>query len=366
MKNELIKGERINDKSQETDLIELTSKIWMNKKGVIIMTTISVIIGVIIALLLPNKYTSGTTFIPQMNSSGFEAPSRLSGLASLAGINLGNSSSFQEFPPNLYPRMVLSVPFRNDLLGLEIQQQDTTYQLSDYLIQKRRQGLWPLLLKYTIGLPRVLFGAEDDIEIFQEAGKTYKLTKDDVILYEYLDANLILELNDNEGFVGLSFTDEDKFVAAQVAQEAMLLLQERIIKFRNQSAMELLTFTEDQYFKQEEKYNSLQDTFAIYRDNNLSLTTVYAKIKQQRLSREIGIAASVLEQLASHVEQAKLKLNQDTPIFTIIEPAYIPYKKSSPKRSLIVIGFCFFGFLSSAGFYLLKDFVKDTIDQIVG
>ena len=175
-----------------------------------------------------------------------------------------------------------------------------------------------------------------------------------------------MELNDNEGFVGLSFTDEDKFVAAQVAQEAMLLLQERIIKFRNQSAMELLTFTEDQYFKQEEKYNSLQDTFAIYRDNNLSLTTVYAKNKQQRLSREIGIAASVLEQLASHVEQAKLKLNQDTPIFTIIEPAYIPYKKSSPKRSLIVIGFCFFGFLSSAGFYLLKDFVKDTIDQIVG
>ena len=32
MKNELIKGERINDKSQETDLIELTSKIWMNKE----------------------------------------------------------------------------------------------------------------------------------------------------------------------------------------------------------------------------------------------------------------------------------------------------------------------------------------------
>ena len=103
---------------------------------------------------------------PQMNSSGFEAPSRLSGLASLAGINLGNSSSFQEFPPNLYPRMVLSVPFRNDLLGLEIQQQDTTYQLSDYLIQKEDYD-YTLLLKYTIGLPRVLFGAEDDIEIFQ-------------------------------------------------------------------------------------------------------------------------------------------------------------------------------------------------------
>ena len=38
---------------------------------------------------------------------------------------------------------------------------------------------------------------------------------------------------------------------------------------------------------------------------------------------------NVTQQLAAQVEQAKLQVNKNTPVFTIINPVTIPYEKSN-------------------------------------
>jgi LPS O-antigen subunit length determinant protein (WzzB/FepE family) len=62
-----------------------------------------------------------------------------------------------------------------------------------------------------------------------------------------------------------------------------------------------------------------------------------------------------VQQLASQVEQAKLQVNKDTPVFTTIKPVTIPFERSAPKRSLIVITFLFLGFVLSCGYVLVKE-----------
>jgi LPS O-antigen subunit length determinant protein (WzzB/FepE family) len=68
--------------------------------------------------------------------------------------------------------------------------------------------------------------------------------------------------------------------------------------------------------------------------------------------------------LASQVEQAKLQVNKDTPVFTTIKPVTIPYEKSAPKRALIVITFLFLGFVLSTGYVLVKTPAIEIIKSI--
>jgi uncharacterized protein involved in exopolysaccharide biosynthesis len=78
----------------------------------------------------------------------------------------------------------------------------------------------------------------------------------------------------------------------------------------------------------------------------------------------VNISESIVQQLASQVEQAKLQVNKDTPVFTTIKPVTIPFERSAPKRSLIVISFAFLGLVFSTGYILVKEPLSDIIKSI--
>jgi len=85
-----------------------------------------------------------------------------------------------------------------------------------------------------------------------------------------------------------------------------------------------LTFTARQYEENNIAYERLQDSLAIFKDQNLNISSSLYQNRLDRLERELNIASSVAEQLASQVEQAKLQVNKDTPVFTVIEPVTVP------------------------------------------
>ncbi len=351
------------------DLIALLKQIYKDRKLIISSAIVSAILGVVVALATPNTYTSGATFIPQTGTDS-KPSSSLSGLASLAGINLGGmSGGGSDIPPTLYPQIISSVPYKLDLLDEWIEVSDSEISLGEYLGDDSGSSILGIVKKYTIGLPGTILSAlrgsssEGTSEV---QGELYQISEDDRKLFEVLNTKLILSLNEKEGFVTLEFSDEDKFVAAQVAERAKELLQERIIAFKNQSARELLDFTTKQYQENKTSYEALQDSIAIFKDQNLNISSSLYQNRLDRLERELNIASSVVEQLASQVEQAKLQVNKDTPVFTIIEPVTVPFERSAPKRSLIVVIWTFLGVVLSTGFILVKDPAKEIIASIRG
>ena len=64
------------------------------------------------------------------------------------------------------------------------------------------------------------------------------------------------------------------------------------------------------------------------------------------------------------MEQAKLQVNKDTPVFTTIKPVTVPFERSAPKRSQIVIVFGFLGLFFSCGYVLLKEPAIEIIKSI--
>jgi uncharacterized protein involved in exopolysaccharide biosynthesis len=348
------------------DLIALLKQIYQGRKLIVLSAFVAAILGVVLALATPNTYTSGATFIPQTGGDS-KPSSSLSGLASLAGISLGGMGGGSDIPPTLYPQIISSIPYKLDLLDKTIEVSDSEISLGEYLADDSGSSILGTLKKYTIGLPGTILSAlkgSSTEGISQEQGELYQISEDDRKLFEALNTKLILLLNEKEGFVTLEFSDEDKFVAAQVAERAKELLQERIIAFKNQSARELLDFTTKQYQENKTSYEALQDSIAIFKDQNLNISSSLYQNRLDRLERELNIASSVVEQLASQVEQAKLQVNKDTPVFTIIEPVTVPFERSAPKRRLIVVIWTFLGAVLSTGFVLVKDPAKEIIASI--
>ena len=340
----------------EIDLIELLKKVYLEKKFILKTSILAALFGIVYALFQPNEFTSSTTFIPQLSSGVKTGGSSLGGLASLAGINIGGIESSSEFPPTLYPQVVESVGFKLDLLASTIKLNDEEIFVKDYFSnQGSSLNFLGTIKKYTIGLPSLLLGSFNSQDFALSKSEIYSVSQEDKELFDIISDALSLSINDKEGFITISFTENNKNVAAQLTQISQNLLQEKIIEFKNKSSKEMLDFALKQYSEKKESYETLQDERAIFVDKNINISSSLFQNKLSRLESEVNISESIVQQLASQVEQAKLQVNKDTPVFTTIKPVTISFEKSAPKRSLIVIAFLFLGFVLSFGYVLVKE-----------
>lgn len=92
--------------------------------------------------------------------------------------------------------------------------------------------------------------------------------------------------------------------------------------------------------------------------SSLNLFIPFEKVPQIgmqyiRLKRDYEIQSKILEFIYPFYEQAKIQEQKDIPIVLVVDKAIPPEKKSSPKRSLIVIGAFLLAFFFSTGYVLI-------------
>ena len=349
----------------EIDLIELLKKVYLEKKFILKISLLAALFGVVYALFQPNEFTSSTTFIPQLSSGVKTGGGSLSGLASLAGINIGGTESSPEFPPALYPQVLESTPFKLKLLSSKIITYNQNITVREYFLNKESSiNIFTFLQNYIFSLPSKLFSSFTKNSEKSPSSLIYSMSEDDYNLFKKLDSALTLLIHEKEGFITMTFTDENPKVAAQITRIAQTLLQQKIIDFKIKSSKELLDFTLNQYNDKRVDFEILQDERALFVDKNINISSSLYQNKLDRIESELNIVQTVVKQLASQVEQSKLQVNKNTPVFTTIKPVHIPYLRSAPQRSLIVIIFLIFGFVLSCIYIFIKKPALEIIKSI--
>ena len=347
----------------EINLVALTKEFWLHRKFVIKVVIGFVIVGLLYALQSKNYFTASTTIVPV--TEGKSVGGNLGGLASLAGINLGGlGSAGGEISPELYPEITASVPFRLELLNTKIKVADSdslvTYQY--YFEEVYSPELLGILKKYTIGLPgliiRSLRSSDDEIRVKKDSS-LFKLPEEQFELIEQLGEQISLNVNDKEGFVSLSITMPEAEAAAQMTLRAQELLQEYVLQFKTQKSKEQLAYLEERFQEKEKEFEEKKLKLALFQDRNNNINSAVARTKLLQLQSEYDLAFTVYSELAKQLETQRLQVKKDTPIFTILKPVTIPNKKAGPKRSLILIGFTFFGFIVSLGYIYIKSLLLD-------
>ena len=104
-------------------------------------------------------------------------------------------------------------------------------------------------------------------------------------------------------------------------------------------------------WKKRKEYESAQQKLAVFDDKNQNVVTSLAKTERQKLQYDYDLAYEVYKSLAQQLEEGKIKVKEETPVFTIIEPIVIPIQKSEPLRIFITITFMLIGFLGTV-FYI--------------
>ena len=355
-----------NDKSLEDgeiDVLSLLLKIWKNKFLLIKISFFFGLIGVIYAISSPNIYTASTTFLPK-NQSSVSSDGGIGGLASLAGINIGNvTNTNSDIPTNLYPTFLKSFFFMDALMAMKVRENGKNITYKNYLLEKKSTYNVSLIIKYTIGLPSLIKNA-----IFSKLNtlpKTEspnsgirKMSEQEESLYGTISSALKISTDGKTGLVTLSFESSNPEVAAIMTLEAQQLFQEEMINFKIKNAQESLFYIEKLFNEKKVEFEYRQDEIAQFKDQNQSISSGLFRNKISRLEAELAVLGSVYQDLAKQVESAKIQVSKDTPLFTTIKPVFIPNKRSRPQRTIQVFASLFIGVLIGIVYILSIDSVR--------
>ena len=328
----------MDNNSDEIDLIELLKTAWNGKKQIIIISFVFALLGVAAALLSPVVYTSSTIFINSQTESS--TSSGLSGVASLVGINLGGMSSGSEIPPSMYPQLGESIEFKRDLLNSNIDEKEQI-KLKDFLANYND------IEKSVTENNNKLFISEYENELFNVI--------DDVIS---------ISVNQKDGFVTISAKMPNSEYAANTCINAREILQKTIIDNRIKSAKQKLEYSEKQLASKRIEFEEIQNKLAYFNDSNINLVTSSVINERDKLEAEFQIINAVIIELSKQVEQRKLQVSEDTPVFSIVKEASMPVKRSSPKRAQMVLIFGFIGLATSILYTLIKVPVAEIVKEI--
>jgi LPS O-antigen subunit length determinant protein (WzzB/FepE family) len=326
-----------NIKDDEIDLVEILKKIYKSRKFILIISFSFALLGVAVAMLSPIKFSSETIFITQNQESN---SSSLSGVASLVGINLGTSNFGGEIPSSMYPQVTQSPKFKRLLLNSNIDF-DNKINLKQYLIDYYK------------------LNTEND-----KINSDLYVSELENDCFEIIDEIISVNVDQKDGFISLSSTLAVAEYSTNLTINAKEILQEIIINNKIESANRNLIFSQQQLEQKKLIFDEIQAKLAYFSNSNLNSVNSFVINEKDKLEAEFQIINAVVTELSKQVEQVKLQVSKDTPVFSTIKEAVIPNKRTSPKRTQLVIIFGFLGLVISTGFILTKDMLFDVFDEV--
>ena len=356
----------------QADLVELVQRLWINRGLIIKVAGVFVVLGVLVALFSSKVYTSACDVVPQTSDSS--AASRMSSLAALAGINLSQMQDVKSLSPLVYTNIMKSTTFRKELMQTPLNFKDVEHPISFYEYytneEYNKPGVGGYILKYTIGLPFVILDAirgeqpQPDYGKLNESGESslQTVTKEEYECLKVLDDCVTLRLDDKKGYVTITANMPEAIPAAQMAQSALELLQKYITEFKIAKVQSNLDFVQERYNDAKNTFEDVQARRAKFRDANMNTTRYSAHAELEKLDAEYTLALNLYKELSTQLEQTKISVKETTPVLTVINPVTVPYKKSKPKRVIILFAYTFFGALAGIGCVLLLP----TVAEITG
>ena len=362
----------------EIDLGDLLRQIWNKRRIVWAATIITFIIGILVAIMSSEEYEASVVLMPQASDAnngvgaGF-----LRQLGGISGLGLGGASSSGTLSPNLYPEITRSTPFYLDIIekDLYFPTLDSTINLTQYFIEVQQPNFLDYVKMYTIGLPGIIINLPAKVinavkdkpvalpsldkekptsaDTLTNVNEPVRLTGRQRAAIGKMKGRITTSIEENST-VRISAEMPDPMVAAEATQMAASYLTNYILEYRTEKAQQDLVFVQNQYDEKKERYNASQRRLARFRDRNMNIISETALIEQQQLEAENQLAFGLYQSLAQQLEQAKIKVQEETPVFKVLEPIQVPSSKSKPNRELIIILSIFVGFFLGLGIVFLQ------------
>lgn len=315
---------------------------------------VGVVLGILIALGTPKQYTVSITLSPEMGSSKSG-----SGLASMAASFLGGSigsDSPDALNATLTPDIVTSTPFLMELFDARVVSQDkqidTTF--TAYLDEQKSSWMGYVLKAPGMaisGIKSLFSEKKEKTETIQEG--TIELNEEDAAKLEGLRQQIMADVDKKTAITTLSVTLQDPKVTATIADSVVSKLQQYITAYRTRKAKEDCQYLEKLYKERQQEYYDAQQRYARYVDANSNVVFQSTLAERERLQNDMNLAYQVYSQVAQQLQVARAKVQEEKPVFAVVEPAVVPLNPSGTSRKVIVLGFIFLAVAFTGAWELL-------------
>ena len=316
------------------------------------------VVAAILTLSIPNYYKCTVMLAPEI-PGGNKGTGGLASLASSFGINLNNANAgVDAIMPNLYPDLMNSVAFRSSLFPIRVQKDDENASMTyyDYLKDHQRAPWWSYVMsapgKFVGWVVSLVSGDEPE-----ESTKVnpFRLTKEQMEIVEAMGKKVVCDVDAKTMVITIDVTDQDPLIAATMADSVQVRLQHFITDYRTRKARIDLAYSQKLYQEAKERYEKARVKSASYNDANMHVFMNRVRSEQVKLENELALQYQAYSQVATQLQLAEAKVQEDTPAFTLLQPATVPVRKAGPKRATICLALLFLAFLATTLWTIHRD-----------
>lgn len=342
------------DDELQIDWMGILRQVLAIRKKLYKAAAVGVVLGILIALGTPKQYTVSITLSPEM-SSGKSG----SGLASMAASFLGGSigsDSPDALNATLAPDIVASTPFLLELFDARVVSQDKQIDTTFTAYLDEQKSSW---IGYVLKAPgmaisgiKSLFSDKEEKTATIQKG-AIELNEKDAAKLEGLRQQIMADVDKKTAITTLSVTLQDPKVTATIADSVVSKLQQYITAYRTSKAKEDCQYLEKLYKERQQEYYDAQQRYARYVDANSNVVFQSTLAERERLQNDMNLAYQVYSQVAQQLQVARAKVQEEKPVFAVVEPAVVPLNPSGTSRKVIVLGFLFLAVAFTGAWELL-------------
>ncbi|MCH5247430.1 MAG: chain-length determining protein [Muribaculaceae bacterium] len=355
--NEKTKAHGAEEEEQEIDLLELGMKLWDSRRRILIWAGWGALLGLIIAFSIPREYTASVKLVPESGDSG-KSMGSFGSLAALAGINMSMGTGSDAVYPDLYPEVVSSTPFTTELFNVVLPtdiEDLPQATLSEIIVDHTSTPWWSAI----IGLPgkaisgaKSLFSSNDEEGDEEEIIDPFRLSPAQAGIAGAINQRIEADVDNKTSVITISATLQDPLAAASLADTVAQRLQEYVVAYRTGKARNDLEYAKKINKEARETYYKAQQQYAAFADRNQGLVSKSAAIETERLQNEATLAFDLFNSTSQQVQLAEAKVQSNTPVFTVVQPASVPLTPTKPRKMLILIGFIFLAVVVACAYTL--------------
>jgi len=346
--------------TKEIDIVKIAKIVLRRWRLLMRFAIAGAIIGVIIAFSIPKTYCSSVLLAPEFSSGTASLSSSLSELASSFGVNIGNAnSSMDAIYPDLYPDIFESTEFIESLydVPVRLQDDDRVRTYINHIKKDLRMAWWDYPKSW---LSRLLKKPEPLTANGKNGANPYAMNRTQWELYKIVSLGITCLVDKKTSVITISVCDQDPMVAAIMADTLQRRLQAYITDYRTKKARTDYEYYDKLMKEAESKYKEKQSKYVGFSDSHRNSVLQSVNVHEQSLQSKMSSAYEVYATMSKMRDQAKAKIQERTPAFTMIQSAKMPYKASSRSRLATLLIFILLGCIADAAWitFIRKYFRK--------
>ncbi|MCF0074502.1 Wzz/FepE/Etk N-terminal domain-containing protein [Dyadobacter sp. CY261] len=287
------------------------------------------ILGIAFSFSVTKKYTAQTILLPEYSMGNDN---------SFFSMAMGSDrTGAEKLVPELYPNILSSTPFGQYLLKEKITDVNgRKYEsLKEYMARDTSVSLLSKLTSIFKSSPPTKSGPPVSIP----SPGIMSLSTQEQSRISGAIGLVRTNVDSKNGIITLESELTDPVVAAIVVEASKNYLVNYVEDYRTSKTSEQAIFLESRVTEAKKRQQNAEYALQSYRDHNRSAYLNVARIEEQRLQAEYTLAQSIYSDLIVKLEQARIKVKEERPVFKVLEPTKVPTSRSSPKR--LTIGFIF-------------------------